>query len=252
MDNQKNTIIAVALSGLVLLVWQYFVAAPQMEKQRQIAQEQSEKRGQPAPAPGAVPVPQPQQAPGATGVPQPPAQPAQPGVAPPAVTSAPPQPVSRDSILAGAPRVRVETPTLSGSMSLKGSRLDDLSLTKYREKVDPKSPPIILLSPSGSPEPFYAEFGWVGAPGATVKLPGPDTVWRQEGSGALGIGQPVTGHRGQFRNDVVVFAVHQKHRGGDVFQIIHAIPGTQGAGALEEVGSEHPREHLFPQVRHAP
>jgi YidC/Oxa1 family membrane protein insertase len=189
MDNQKNTILAVALSGLVLLLWQYFIAAPQMERQRQIAQEQAEKRSQTTPAPttpGAPPLPQ--QAPEAPGVPQPPAQP---GASPPPVTSAPPQPVSRDNIIAATPRVRVSTPTLSGSVSLKGGRVDDLSLIKYREKVDPKSPPIILLSPSGSPEPLYAEFGWVGGPGTAVKLPGPDTEWRQEGSGSIGVGQPV-------------------------------------------------------------
>ncbi len=74
MDQQKNTIIAVALSGLVLLGWQYFIANPQLEKQRQIAQEQSEKRSPtPAttPAPGTAPAPQAQQP---SSVPQPPAQ----------------------------------------------------------------------------------------------------------------------------------------------------------------------------------
>ena len=203
MDNQKNMILAIALSGLVLVVWQYFIATPQLEKQRQIAQEQAEKRGQTTP-PAMTPAPQP--IPGAPGVPQPPAQQ---GAAPPAVTTAPPQAVSRDSIIAGTPRVRINTPTLSGSISLKGGRVDDLSLMKYHEKVDPKSPPIILLSPSGSPEPLYAEFGWVGAPGATVKLPGPDTTWRQEGSGSLGVGQPVklvydNGEGLQFRRTIAV------------------------------------------------
>ena len=43
----------------------------------------------------------------------------------------------------------------------RAARIDDLALTQYRETVDPKSPPIVLLSPSGSPHPFYAEFGWV-------------------------------------------------------------------------------------------
>ena len=200
MDQQKNTIIAVALSGLVLLGWQYFIAGPQLEKQKQIAQEQAEKRGPtPAPArapsvaPGSAPVLQQQ-----SSVPQPsqpsniPQAPVQQGTAPaPAAPGTPPQVVSRDSVIAGVPRVRISTQTLSGSISLKGGRIDDLSLIKYREKVDPKSPAIILLSPSGSPEPFYAEFGWVGSPGGTAKLPGPDTQWRQEGSGALGIGQPI-------------------------------------------------------------
>ena len=195
MDNQKNTILAVVLSGLVLLAWQYFIATPQMEKQRQIAQEQAEKRGQqtsapaapgaPSVAPGTAPAPQQSQP---SNVPQPPVQQ---GTAPtPAAPGTAPQAVSRDSIVASTPRVRISTPTLTGSVSLKGGRIDDLSLVKYREKVDPKSPAIILLSPSGSPEPLYAEFGWVGSPGATVKLPGPDTEWKQEGSGTIGIGQP--------------------------------------------------------------
>src|SRR4029453_2458712 len=66
------------------------------------------------------------------------------------------------------------------------------SLTKYRETVDPKSPAIVLLAPSGSPHPFYAQFGWTPAAGTSVKLPGDDTVWRQEGSGALAVDRPVT------------------------------------------------------------
>jgi YidC/Oxa1 family membrane protein insertase len=187
MDNQKNTILAVVLSGLVLLGWQYFFAMPQVEKQRQIAQEQAEKRGQTAPAPaatpGAVPVP-PQQQPGSA--PQPPGQQS---AAPPAVT-APAQPISRDTVIAGTKRLAISTPTVTGSISLKGGRVDDLSLVKYRETVDPKSRAIILLSPSGSPEPFYAEFGWVAGSGAPVKLPGPDTEWRQEGAGTIDVGRP--------------------------------------------------------------
>ena len=56
----------------------------------------------------------------------------------------------------------IDTPTLQRlDRRCKGGRIDDLSLIKYRETVDPKSPPIVLLSPSGSPHPFYAEFGWV-------------------------------------------------------------------------------------------
>jgi YidC/Oxa1 family membrane protein insertase len=50
-------------------------------------------------------------------------------------------------------------------------------LKGYRETTDPGSPNIVLLSPSGSPEPYYAEWGFVPAPGQIVELPKSDSVW---------------------------------------------------------------------------
>jgi YidC/Oxa1 family membrane protein insertase len=134
------------------------------------------------------------------GAPQPPGQPS---------ATAPNQPLSRAAVIAASPRIPVDTPNLQGSIALKGGRIDDISLIKYRETVDPTSPAIVLLSPSGSPEPFYAEFGWVGAAGSSVKLPGPDTEWRQEGSGALSVTHPVAlvfdnGDGLQFRRSIAV------------------------------------------------
>jgi YidC/Oxa1 family membrane protein insertase len=193
MNDQKNTILAVVLSGIVLIIWQYFIGMPQMEKQRQIALQQAQEHAQTVPgtqpAPGGAPV---QQPPGTTA-------PQVPGTAPPApgqpspAPQAQPQPLqpSREAIIGASPRISIDTPNLHGSISLKGGRIDDLSLVKFRETIDPNSPAIILLSPSGSPEPFYAEFGWVAGAGTSVKLPGPDTEWRQEGAGAVDVGHPV-------------------------------------------------------------
>jgi len=181
MSDQKNTILAIVLSALVLIGWQFYFGLPQMDKQKQIQQQQAQERSQ-------QPPPTPQQ-PGTTA----PQTPAAPGTAPQAPTQpgTVAQPMSRDAALALSPRVRIETPSLSGSIALKGGRIDDLSLVKYRETVDPGSPPIVLLAPSGSPHPFYAEFGWSPAGGAPLKLPNADTMWQQEGSGALGVGRPV-------------------------------------------------------------
>ena len=64
----------------------------------------------------------------------------------------------------------------SGSINLKGGRIDDLRLKGYRETVAKDSPTVILLSPSGGPDGYFAEFGWVGAPAGT-NVPGPDTIW---------------------------------------------------------------------------
>src|SRR5205085_10504213 len=101
----------------------------------------------------------------------------------PAPAAAPTQ--TREAAIAAAPRVKIDTPSISGSISLKGGRIDDLSLKQYHETVDPSSAAIVLLSPSGAPNPYYAEFGWVPASGITGKTPGQDTVWKQDGSGAL-------------------------------------------------------------------
>ncbi len=79
-----------------------------------------------------------------------------------------------------------------GSIALKGARIDDLSLVQFRDTVDPVSPAIVLFSPSGTAEPYYAEFGWVGASGANVKIPDQNTPWQQEGSGSLTPTTPIT------------------------------------------------------------
>ena len=52
-----------------------------------------------------------------------------------------------------------------------------MSLKNYRETIDPKSPLIVLLSPLGSENPYYAETGYVSAPGANLALPNANTIW---------------------------------------------------------------------------
>jgi YidC/Oxa1 family membrane protein insertase len=97
---------------------------------------------------------------------------------------------TRDEALAQSPRVAIDTPRLHGSIALKGGRLDDLVLKDYHETVDPASPQVVLLSPSGGPEAHFAEAGFTAADSG-VKLPGYDTVWQSDG-GPLSVDHPVT------------------------------------------------------------
>src|SRR5437868_4391307 len=182
--NDKNTIIAIVLSAVVVLGWQDFIGMPQMEKQRQEAQLKQQQQTQQAPAPTTTPAPGTAPAPGTV---------AQPG-APPAPGQATPaaQAQTRAAVLAASPRIAIDTPRLKGSIALKGARIDDLALSAYHETVDPKSPPIVLLSPSGTERPFYAEFGWVRGAGTPAKVPDAETVCRQDGAGALSVGKPIT------------------------------------------------------------
>ena len=98
---------------------------------------------------------------------------------------------SLEQAIAGQARGAIETPSLHGSIALTGAKFDDLTLAKYRETVDPKSPEVVLLSPSGTANPYLAEFGWVAAEPGKAKLPGPDTVWKASG-GPLTPTHPVT------------------------------------------------------------
>ena len=183
MTDSKNTILAIVLSAVVLIAWQFLYAMPNAEKLK-LAQQQAQSQQQAQ----TTTTPQPQganksQAPAVPGAPPVPGQ-----AAAPAAAGAP---ITRSAALATSPRLPIQTASLQGSIALKGGRIDDLSLLKFRETVDPKSPPITLLSPSGSAEPFYAEFGWTAAE-AGVKVPGADTLWTRAGSGTLDVGRPVT------------------------------------------------------------
>jgi YidC/Oxa1 family membrane protein insertase len=82
--------------------------------------------------------------------------------------------------LAESPRVKLDAPAIYGSIALKGGRIDDVSFKAYRETVDPNSANIVLLSPAGSPSPYYAEAGFIADPGANLVLPGPDTLWQAD------------------------------------------------------------------------
>ena len=239
-DNQKNLLLAIVLSVGVLLAWQVFYAGPKLkddqERRQRIQQEQSQVKEQPG-----VPKTGPVTAPGA--VPQP-------GAVVPSAVPAPPA-LTREAALQTTARVRIETPSLRGSIALAGARIDDLVLAKYRETVDPKSPNVVLFSPSGAPHPYYAEYGW--AAGSGVTLPGRDTVWRVEKEAPLTPASPVTliwdnGQGLVFRRTIAVDADYlftvteqvENKTGAEItlhpFSLIsrHGTPKTEGYYILHE------------------
>jgi YidC/Oxa1 family membrane protein insertase len=189
MHDQNNIFYAVALSIVILISWQYFFATSFLGKSTTNKTPQIEVT-----------------APGAEIRPRAPAIETQSAAIP---TTQRPQQAPRQEALARSQRVVIDTPRVRGSIALSGGRIDDLSLVQYRETTDSKSPAIQLLSPSGSPQPFYAEFGWIDASGRNLRVPTSATVWLQEGSNSLSVGRPVTlvwqnGHGLEFKRTISV------------------------------------------------
>ena len=158
MNDSKNMILAVVLSALVLLGWtwaanKYFPTANPPSTKVEAGKQQ--------------PLPQPQGQPTA--------------VTPKALQS-------RSAVLGSTPRVRIQTPSLAGSINLKGAQIDDLTLVRQRETIAKDSPPVRLLSPLGAPGAYIASFGWTGQ---GTQAPTLDTLWTADSS-TLTPGHPVT------------------------------------------------------------
>ena len=178
MSDQKNMLIAIGLSLAILLGFQFFYEFPKMEKERE---RQAEIAAQEA-ADNPVPKTQSNQnndikAPGG-------------GASAPSVQASVATAAQRAEALASSPRINIDTPTVYGSISLEGGRIDDLVLKNYGQDVGEDAERIHLLHPVGAPKSYYAEFGWVGSSN-DLKLPGPNTRWKSNQT-ELKPGKPVT------------------------------------------------------------
>ena len=156
MDNQRNTILAVILSALVLFGWSFL-----------------SERFFPTPKPPVTRT-------------APAGQAAQPSGAPAPAVAAKTRNV--EQAIASGPRIAIRTPKLTGSINLTGAVIDDLVLPAYRETIKKESPPIRLLSPAATASAYLATFGWSGT---GIALPGSGTVWTADAP-ALTPTTPVT------------------------------------------------------------
>ena len=178
MSDQKNMLVAIALSLAILLGFQFLYEFPKAEKERERQAELATHQKSSLPSPGENPrLNADVQAPGGTAI-TPPGQSAE-------VSAA-----RRAEMIAASPRIAIDSPTLVGSISLIGARLDDLTLKNYRQSVEQDSDRIHLLHPAGAPKSYFADFGWVGSKD-DINLPSPSTEWRASQK-ELRPGKPVT------------------------------------------------------------
>lgn len=90
------------------------------------------------------------------------------------------EPKNTDEILINDSRIAIENADLTGSVRLKGMRFDNLYLAKYKQTIEKNSPLVELFAPSGTKNPYYAQFGWLSAD-KNIKTPDENSVWTAKG-----------------------------------------------------------------------
>lgn len=159
MQDNRNFIMAIVLTMIILFGWEYYFGATPPPPQDSAVTEQGDVA-----TPGSQ-VGVPNSAAGSAG-----AGGAIPGMAAPVVNDFS---AARDDVINNRSNVTIENDRLKGSISLTGLRFDDLSLNDYRETVEPNSSIITLLNPSEAAKAYFGEFGWI----SDAKMPDAETVW---------------------------------------------------------------------------
>ncbi|MDA1238701.1 MAG: membrane protein insertase YidC, partial [Proteobacteria bacterium] len=166
MDGQnKNLILATVLSFVVILLW-FFLFPPDEISQNPVVESASSASQENA------------------------------GLLPPAINLTPQAENQPSSIVPSsqnlAPRVKIDTPNLTGSISLLGGRIDELALREHFETLEKKRN-VTLLSPVGNKNAYYALFGWAPAGDLTYDdVPGANTLWEIESGDVISVGSPVS------------------------------------------------------------
>nr|WP_275791005.1 membrane protein insertase YidC [Rhizobium gei] len=168
MQNNRNYFVAIALSVVILIAWQFLYINPKMERERIAAEalQSQTQSNQPAGSKAGT-------------------------TTQPAEGSVPGSSENREQAIAKSARVSIDTQALSGSINLTGARLDDLKLKEYHETVDDKSPIITLFSPADTQDGYFTELGYI-AGEASGTAPGPTTVWTVKSGDKLTPSTPVT------------------------------------------------------------
>ena len=92
-----------------------------------------------------------------------------------------------------APRLAIKTAKLSGTISLKGGRIDDLSLLGYKVELNEDAENVTLLRPVGQEGAYYAAYGWAALSGVEpTDVPSPETLWTVRGNETLTASSPIT------------------------------------------------------------
>ena len=147
MKEQGNLLLAIVLSLLILLGFQYFFESPKMEKEvekkKQLKQTEDSLKNNLANLEDEV-----------VGY------------------------LELDDALNKNERIKIDAPRLQGSISLKGLKIDDLTFKDYKETLDEDDKLVTLFKPGSTKGGYFSNFGWIKASSdENFDLPNDQTVW---------------------------------------------------------------------------
>ncbi len=157
---QKNLLLAIIFSVAIMLGWQaYFGEKPSPTPKKEASNTTNPTKGVSSDAPPA------------------------PGTMTksselPSLGQADPNSKTNDqtNILNASPRIKINSPKLRGSISLKGAQFDDLTLTGYKETIEADSKNVKLLAPVNGNSGYLATLGWWST--SQTKIPNKNTIWK--------------------------------------------------------------------------
>ena len=157
MEN-KNVLIAIVLSSLVLIIWATLFQPPPVE--RKIDEQQITKN-------------QETESPSVDGN--------QEGIV---------NEITRDEIISSTKRIKIENQNIEGSISLQGAVIDDVVFKNYNKTLNGKDK-MVLLNPKNSSKEYFIETGWAADGNEKTKLPLVNTIWKTVGNNVLTPNNPV-------------------------------------------------------------
>jgi len=153
----KNVLMAVVLSTIVLVGWGTFFEPPAIERntaEQEIVKNEDE-------------------------------------ISSPSVTKEEvPTEISRDLVIKETQRVKVENNNLTGSISLKGGVIDDITFKNYKQNLN-QDDNVIFLNPKSLKNGYYIETGWAAGPGEKINLPTDNSLWNIQGNSKLEPNRPI-------------------------------------------------------------
>jgi YidC/Oxa1 family membrane protein insertase len=156
MEN-KNVFIAVILSTLVIMFWQFMYGDEYVELEQQQSQSQQSDKSKPT--------------------------------APSLTEKKINIKVTRTDVIGETSRIKIENKNLIGSIALTGGLIDDITLKNYNLEQNKNDKKIVLLNPKKIDQSYYLETGW--ATSGNEIVPDNQTQWAVKGNKILSPNNPV-------------------------------------------------------------